>query len=31
MHNEIRQFSSLEVRFQLITPSEFEELAAQYL
>jgi adsorption protein B len=31
MHKEIRQFSSLEVRFQLVTPTEFEELAEQYL
>jgi hypothetical protein len=31
MHNDIRQFSSLEIRFHLVTPSEFEELAKQYL
>ena len=31
MHQDIRRFSSLEVRFQLVTPTEFNELAAQYL
>jgi adsorption protein B len=31
MHDDIRQFSSLEVRFQLVTPTEFEELADRYL
>lgn len=31
MHSEIRQFSSLDVRFQLVTPTEFEELAERYL
>jgi adsorption protein B len=31
MENEIRQFSSLEVRFQLITQTQFEELAGMYL
>jgi adsorption protein B len=31
MQKEIRQFSSLEIRFQLVTPSEYAELAAQYL
>jgi adsorption protein B len=31
MHTAIRQFSSLEVRFQLVTPTEFAELAGQYL
>jgi hypothetical protein len=31
MQNDIRQFSSLEVRFQLVTPTEFEKLAEQYL
>jgi len=31
MHNGIRHFSSLEIRFQLVTPTEFEELAAAYL
>jgi adsorption protein B len=31
MHRDIRQFSSLEVRFHLITPTEFEELAELYL
>ncbi len=31
MRTEIRRFSSLEIRFQLVTPAEFEELAAQYL
>jgi len=31
MQRDIRQFSSLEVRFHLITPTEFDELAGQYL
>jgi bacteriophage N4 adsorption protein B len=31
MQKEIRLFSSLELRFQLVTPSEFDELARQYL
>jgi bacteriophage N4 adsorption protein B len=31
LQNEIRRFSSLEVRFRLITPSDFQELARQYL
>ena len=31
MQNDIRQFSSLEVRFHLVTPTEFEELAERYL
>jgi bacteriophage N4 adsorption protein B len=31
MHREIRQFSSLEIRFHLVTPTEFKELAEQYL
>jgi hypothetical protein len=31
MEKEIRLFSSLELRFQLVTPSEFDELATQYL
>ena len=31
MHKDIRRFSSLEVRFQLVTPTDFAELAAQYL
>ncbi|MDP9054237.1 MAG: glycosyl transferase family protein [Acidobacteriota bacterium] len=31
MQREIRGFSSLEVRFQLVTPGEYEELAAAYL
>ena len=31
MHTDIRRFCSLEVRFQLVTPTEFNELAAQYL
>ena len=31
MQDEIRKFSSLEIRFQLVTPTEFEELAGQYL
>ena len=31
MHNALRQFSSLEIRFHLVTPTEFEELAHEYL
>jgi len=31
MHRDIRHFSSLEIRFQLVTPTEFEELALAYL
>jgi adsorption protein B len=31
MRSEIRNFSSLEIRFQLVTPTEFEELAEEYL
>lgn len=31
MQNEIRQFSSLGIRFHLVTPTDFEELAAMYL
>jgi adsorption protein B len=31
MHRDIRMFSSLEVRFHLITPTEYAELAVQYL
>jgi adsorption protein B len=31
MQKEIRLFSSLDLRFHLVTPSEFEELARQYL
>ncbi len=31
MHRDIRHFSSLEIRFPLVTPPEFEELAAAYL
>ena len=31
MSADIRRFSSLEIRFQLVTPAEFEELAAEYL
>jgi hypothetical protein len=31
MQKEIRQFSSLEIRFQLVTPTEFAELAEKYL
>jgi hypothetical protein len=31
MQKEIRQFSSLEIRFQLVTPRDYEELARQYL
>ena len=31
MNRAIRQFSSLEIRFQLVTPREYEELAGRYL
>jgi adsorption protein B len=31
MHRDIRRFSSLEIRFHLVTPTEFEELARAYL
>ena len=31
MQKDIGRFSSLEIRFQLVTPSEFEELAERYL
>jgi adsorption protein B len=31
MHRDIRRFSSLEIRFQLVTPTEFDELASLYL
>lgn len=31
MQRDIRRFSSLEIRFRLITPTEFEEMAGQYL
>jgi adsorption protein B len=31
MQSEIRRFSSLELRFQLVTPTDYEELAQQYL
>ena len=31
MQGEIRQFRSLEIRFQLVTPTDYEELAALYL
>lgn len=31
MQNDIRRFSSLELRFHLVTPTEYEELAEQYL
>ena len=31
MHNDIRRFSSLELRFHLVTPTQFEEMALQYL
>jgi adsorption protein B len=31
MQNEIRRFSTLELRFHLVTPTEYEELAQQYL
>jgi bacteriophage N4 adsorption protein B len=31
MHDDLRKFSSLEIRFHLVTPAEFEELAQEYL
>ncbi|HVW85422.1 MAG TPA: glycosyl transferase family protein [Bryobacteraceae bacterium] len=31
MQNDLRRFSSLELRFHLVTPSDYEELARQYL
>lgn len=31
MHRDIRNFSSLEIRFHLVTPTEFSELAEAYL
>jgi adsorption protein B len=31
MHRDIRHFSSLEIRFHLVTPTDFEELAEAYL
>lgn len=31
MHDELRRFSSLELRFHLVTPAEFEELEREYL
>jgi bacteriophage N4 adsorption protein B len=31
MHEELSAFSSMEIRFQLVTPTEFEELTKEYL
>jgi hypothetical protein len=31
MQDELRKFSSLEIQFHLVTPTEFEELAHEYL
>lgn len=31
MSREVREFSSLELRFQLVTPTDFEELTKEYL
>jgi adsorption protein B len=31
MRRDMRRFSSLEIRFHLVTPTEFEELAGRYL
>jgi len=31
MHDELRTFSSMEIRFQLVTPTEYEELSEEYL
>lgn len=31
MHEDLKRFSSLEIRFRLITPSDFREMAEKYL
>jgi adsorption protein B len=31
MHREVRQYTSLEIRFRLVTPTAYEDLAARYL
>jgi hypothetical protein len=31
MHEELRTFSSMEIRFQLVTPTDFAELTREYL
>jgi len=31
MQRELRQFSSLEIRFHLVTPADYDQLAARYL
>jgi hypothetical protein len=31
MQEELRRFSSMDIRFQLVTPTEFAELAREYL
>jgi bacteriophage N4 adsorption protein B len=31
MHEELRSFSSMEIRFQLVTPTDFDALAKEYL
>ena len=31
MQDDLRRFSSLEIRFHLVTPTEFKELANEYL
>ena len=31
MQQDIRRFSSLEIRFRLVTPTEFQEMADEYL
>jgi adsorption protein B len=31
MQDDLRRFSSLEIRFHLVTPTEFKELASEYL
>jgi hypothetical protein len=31
MHRDLRKFSSLELRYHLVTPTELEELTHEYL
>lgn len=31
MHRELSTFSSMEIRFQLVTPTEYKELTEEYL
>jgi hypothetical protein len=30
-HSDIRRFTTLELRYQIVTPADFEELAREYL